>query len=122
MTVVFREQAIADLDEIARYIGQRNPAAASQVIRRINRVIHKTIRTFPFSGRLNAANNTREYAVPGLPYLIIYLPGAADEWYHLNTRAILRDREGRWFRPTRVWQQLVNPLVARAMASADSGR
>jgi toxin ParE1/3/4 len=76
MSVVFREEALADLDEIARYIGQTNPSAASQVIARINRVIHQTIRTFPFSGRLNRTNNTREYAVPGLPYLIIYLPGA----------------------------------------------
>src|ERR1700732_251457 len=28
----------------------------------------------------------------------IYLPGKADQWYHLNTRTILRWREGNWFR------------------------
>ena len=43
---------------------------------RVHRVIHGTIDAFPRSGRLNPANNTREYAVPGLPYLIIYLPDA----------------------------------------------
>ena len=51
MTVVFREEALADLDEIAHYIAQHNPAAADRVIARI-----------------------REYAVPGLPYLVIYRP------------------------------------------------
>jgi toxin ParE1/3/4 len=76
MSVVFREEALADLDEIAHYIGQRNAAAAARVIARIHRIIHGTIEAFPLSGRLNPANNTREYAVPGLPYLIIYLPGA----------------------------------------------
>jgi addiction module RelE/StbE family toxin len=74
MSVVFREEALADLDEIARYIGQRNPNAAARVIARIHRVIHGTIDAFPLSGRLNPANSTREYAVPGLPYLVIYLP------------------------------------------------
>lgn len=76
MSVVFREEALADLDEIARYIGQRDHLAAARVIARIHRVIQGTIDAFPRSGRLNPANGTREYAVPGLPYLIIYLPGA----------------------------------------------
>jgi toxin ParE1/3/4 len=76
MSVVFRDEAISDLDEIARYIGQNNPAAADRVIARIHRVIHRTIDRFPHSGRLNPANSTREFAVPGLPYLIIYLPAA----------------------------------------------
>ena len=76
MSVVFRDEAISDLDEIARYIGQNNPAAAARVIARIHRVIYRTIDRFPNGGRLNPANNTREFAVPGLPYLIIYLPVA----------------------------------------------
>lgn len=76
MSVVFRDEAISDLDEIARYIGRSNPTAAARVVARIHRVIHSTIDRFPLSGRLNPANNTREFAVPGLPYLIIYLPVA----------------------------------------------
>jgi toxin ParE1/3/4 len=76
MSVVFRDEAISDLDEIARYIGKNNPAAADRVIARIHRVIHRTIDRFPHGGRLNPTNNTREFAVPGLPYLIIYLPVA----------------------------------------------
>jgi toxin ParE1/3/4 len=74
MTVVFREEAISDLEEIAQYIAQHNPPAARRVIARIHRVIYRTIDKLPHSGRLNRANNTREFAVPGLPYLIIYRP------------------------------------------------
>lgn len=74
MSVVFRDEAISDLDEIARFIGQRNPAAAGRIIDRIHRVIYATIDRLPLSGRLNRKNNTREFAVPGLPYLIIYRP------------------------------------------------
>jgi toxin ParE1/3/4 len=76
VTVVFREEALADLDEIARFIAQHNPIAAQRVIARIHKTICQTIATLPYGGRLNAVNNTREYAVPGLPYLVIYLPTA----------------------------------------------
>ena len=74
MSVVFRDEAISDLNEIARYIGQHNPAAVDRVIARIHRVIYRTIVRLPLSGQLNRANNTREFTVPGLPYLIIYRP------------------------------------------------
>jgi toxin ParE1/3/4 len=74
MSVVFRAEARADLDDISRYIGQYDPVAASRVIARIHKVIYGTIDRFPYSGRLNPANSTREFAEPGLPYLIIYLP------------------------------------------------
>ena len=77
MTVVFREEALADLDEIARFfIAWHNPIAADRVVARIHKTIYQTIDTLPLSGRLNAGNNTREYAVPGLPYLVIYMPTA----------------------------------------------
>ena len=73
MSVVCRDEAIAVLDDIARHIAQHDPAAA-RVVARIHRVIYRTIDKLPLSGRLNRANNTRELAVPGLPYLIIYRP------------------------------------------------
>jgi toxin ParE1/3/4 len=55
---------------------QHDPAAAGRVITRIHRTIYRTLAVLPLSGRLNPANSTREYAVPGLPYLVIYLPNA----------------------------------------------
>lgn len=76
MTVVFREEAFADLDEIAQFIARHDPAAANRAVARIHKTIYQTIAVLPLSGRLNVANNTREYAVPGLPYLVIYLPTA----------------------------------------------
>jgi toxin ParE1/3/4 len=76
MSVTFREEALADLDEISRYVGRHSTTAANRVVDRIHKVIYGTIDRFPLSGRLNAANNTREYAVPGLPYLVIYVPTA----------------------------------------------
>jgi toxin ParE1/3/4 len=74
MKVVFREEALADLEEIARFIARHDSAAANRVVARIHRTIYRTLSILPLSGRLNSANNTREYAVPGLPYLVIYLP------------------------------------------------
>jgi plasmid stabilization system protein ParE len=74
MTVVFRDEAISDLEDIASYIAQHDPAAAARVIARIHRVIFRTIDRLPLSGHLDAANQTREFSVPGLPYLIVYLP------------------------------------------------
>lgn len=76
MSVVFRQEAIADLDDIARYVGRTDAAAAARVIARIHRVIYRTIDKFPLSGRLNASNGTREYAVPGIRYLVIYVLAA----------------------------------------------
>ena len=74
MKVVFREEALADLDEVARFIARYDASAADRVVARIHRTIYRTIAVLPMSGRLNPANTTREYAVPGLPYLVIYLP------------------------------------------------
>jgi toxin ParE1/3/4 len=74
--VVFRTQAIADLESISAYIRRENPGAADRVIARIHSVIFKTIAHFPLSGRLNPAAGAREFPVPGLPYIIIYVPHA----------------------------------------------
>jgi hypothetical protein len=45
----------------------------------------------------------------------VYLPGRADEWYRLNTRAIFRGVEGNWFRATSAWQRVVTSLVAQPL-------
>lgn len=74
MKVVFREEALADLDEIAQFIAHHDAKAADRVVARVYRTIRRTIATLPLSGRLNAANGTRDYAVPGLPYLVVDIP------------------------------------------------
>jgi toxin ParE1/3/4 len=74
MSVVFREEALADLEETSRHISQSDPRQSHRVIQRIYDVIFGTLELLPLAGRVNRADNTREFAVPGLPYLIIYVP------------------------------------------------
>lgn len=52
MSVVFRDEAVSDLDEIARHIAGHNPAAVA----RIHRVIYGTVDRLPLSCRPNRAN------------------------------------------------------------------
>ena len=73
LPIVFREQALTDLEGISAYISQDNPAAAERVIKRIYTVIFNTIATFPRSGT-QGDGLAREFAVPGLQYLIVYIP------------------------------------------------
>ena len=70
MTVRFRGEALQDLEEIAGYIARDNPAAAFAVIARIHSVIHETLELLPPSGRV--VYGAHEFAVPHLPYVIVY--------------------------------------------------
>lgn len=72
--VVFRQEALEDLMSISQFIASHDPAAADRVIARIHHVIYRTLSSFPKSGRFNRRTGAREFAVAGLPYLIIYVP------------------------------------------------
>ena len=72
MTVRFREEALQDLEEIAGYIARDNPATAFAVVARIHSVINETLDLLPHSGR--AVYGAHEFAVPHLPYVIVYKP------------------------------------------------
>jgi plasmid stabilization system protein ParE len=74
LAVVFRKQALNDLEQISGYISKDNPQAANRAIQRIHHVIFKTIAWFPRSGRLDPDTGAREFPVPGLPYIVIYVP------------------------------------------------
>ena len=67
MTVGFRDEALEDLEEIARYIARDNPAAAGSVIARIHHVIYGALALLPQSG--HAAHGAYEFPVPHLPYI-----------------------------------------------------
>jgi toxin ParE1/3/4 len=73
--VVFRREALADLESISDYISAHDPEAAARVIQRIHTSIYRTLATIPSAGRFNPETTAREYPVPGLPYLVIYLAG-----------------------------------------------
>ena len=59
-----------DLEEIAGYIARDNPAAAFAVVARIHSVIYETLDLLPRSG--HAVYGAHEFAVPHLPYVIVY--------------------------------------------------
>ena len=54
----------------AGYIARDNPAAAFAVVARIHSVIYDTLDLMPRSG--HAAHGAHEFAVPHLPYVIVY--------------------------------------------------
>jgi hypothetical protein len=45
----------------------------------------------------------------------LYLPGAGDAAYRLNSGSILRDVEGKWFRSWGKWDRVASPLIAAAI-------
>jgi hypothetical protein len=48
----------------------------------------------------------------------VYLPGKGDDAYSVNMRAIGRGgREGNWFRASKLWTEVVSPLIERATAN-----
>ncbi len=72
--VVLRQEALEDIETISAYISALDPDAADRVVLRIHGAIFKTIATLPNVGRLNRFTGARELAVPGIPYLVIFVP------------------------------------------------
>lgn len=71
MNVKFSPQAIADLIAIHTYIADQDPFAAGRILSRLRQVT-ETLGQFPLLGRPGAVDGTREFAVSGLPYTVIY--------------------------------------------------
>ena len=70
MSVTFSVEAIADLEAIRSYIGERNPAAASRVAVQIVAVCDR-LDFMPERGRPGSVEGTRELATVW-PYVIAY--------------------------------------------------
>ena len=71
MKVVWTRPALRQLGEARKYIAIDNPEAAA---RQIN-LIEKTVRQlaiFPMMGRSGMRAGTREFPVPGTPYILVY--------------------------------------------------
>ena len=71
MRVTFAAAAAHDLDAIIDYIALDNPIAAEKVFRAIVDVTQQ-LADFPEMGHAGRMPDTRELAVAGLPYLIVY--------------------------------------------------
>ena len=75
MRLVFAEPAARDLDDIIDYIALDNQDAAEKVYRAVAATAARLI-DFPEIGRSGRLPGTREFAVPSLPYLIVYEVGS----------------------------------------------
>jgi toxin ParE1/3/4 len=75
MKVIYREDALRDLDQIFDWIAEDSPERARRTIARILSTVDGVMSAFPLSGRpVRQSGAVRCWPVPGLPYLVIYLP------------------------------------------------
>jgi len=95
MRLRYSAQARAHIAEIHRYIRERNPIAATQVVARIRQAAER-LREFPRMGHAGRVTGTHEWVVRGLPYIIVYQSGATDpdEVLILGVFHAAQDRDG----------------------------
>ncbi len=71
MKVLIREDAYDDLERIHAWIAKDDPRAADAVGKRILESAARLGR-FPYIGRAGSVAGTYEWAVPALPYIVVY--------------------------------------------------
>jgi toxin ParE1/3/4 len=71
MRVRYRRRALSDIEGIHQYIADRNPRAAIDVVARI-RTAAERLGSWPRLGHGGRVLGTHEWAVVGLPYVIVY--------------------------------------------------
>ncbi len=75
MKIRYKARARDDLEGIHRYISQFDRAAASAVVRRIERAVNR-LSIVPMSGRAGIVKGTRLLVVPDVPYIVVHRVGA----------------------------------------------
>jgi toxin ParE1/3/4 len=63
--------AADDLEGICNYLYLRHPSFAPSTIQRLYDAA-KSLKAFPFAGRIGKKSGTRELVLASLPYLMIY--------------------------------------------------
>jgi len=71
MKVVWTRPALRHLGEAREYIEIDNPAAAADQIQRVEKSVRK-LAIFPMMGRTGMRAGTREFPIPGTPYIVVY--------------------------------------------------
>ena len=71
MKVVWTRPALRHLAEAREFIAIDNPAAARRQIERIELTVNR-LKAFPMMGRAGVETGTREFPVPGTPYIVVY--------------------------------------------------
>ena len=80
MKILWTDSAIADLRAARRYIAHDNARAATRVVEKIMATTQSLLAKHPYSGRAGRVDGTREFVIPGTPYIIAYhVVGAAVE-------------------------------------------
>src|SRR5215217_4633500 len=78
MRLRYTAEANQHLDAIYDYIAERNPVAATDVIRRV-RAAAERLGEFPYIGHVGVVPTAREWVVKGLPYVIVHEVNANDD-------------------------------------------
>lgn len=89
MNVSFTPQAVDDLVEIHSHIATIDRLSADRVLSRIRQVI-EMFEIFPLLGREGVVEGTREFAISGLPYTIVYRIASTTE---LDVLTIIHQRK-----------------------------
>lgn len=71
MKIRLSQAAVRDLREVRAHIALDSPEAARQVVVRLQKSV-ELLAARPDMGRPSANGKTREWSVPGLPYVIPY--------------------------------------------------
>lgn len=71
MKVALNPRAVGDLEGIYDWIAADSPRAAEAVVSRILQSVER-LGLFPEMGRRGRDAGTREWVVPGLPYIAVY--------------------------------------------------
>jgi toxin ParE1/3/4 len=71
MRIRWTRKALANLNDLAEYIAQDNPQAASKVVQRIVSVIDGLTKQ-PAMGRQGRVPGTRELVISGTPFIVPY--------------------------------------------------
>jgi toxin ParE1/3/4 len=71
VTVLWTRVAQRHLSEAREYIEVDDPEAAARQIEKIELSVNQ-LRSFPMMGRSGMRAGTREFAVPGTPYILVY--------------------------------------------------
>lgn len=76
MTIRWTQPANDDFLGIVAWIAANNQPAAAKVGRRILKAV-KVLDDFPLRGKPGRSPDTRELAISGLPYVVVYSVGSA---------------------------------------------
>ena len=90
MRIVWLRAAERNLEEQLEYIGERNPPAADRLADKIATTVAR-LADHPHRGRPGRVVGTRELAVPGTPYIVVYTVGRD----HVRIHRVLHSAQ-RW--------------------------